>query len=325
MTFKELKNYLSKKMKLNHLYQPLLIRELIDTGNTSTIRQLAIAFLKNDESQISYYEKRLKDMPIKVLSKHGVINLKDNMIKLSVSKLSFCQKEEIKKICEEKIFELVSTRGLSIWDHRFLDSKLVSDSIRYRVLKESKGKCALCGVTKNERPLDIDHIIPLSKGGKTEYENLQVLCSKCNRSKNNKDDTDFRNFGNNRKLVLGCPFCNNIKKSRILIENDYCSVILDKFPVTKEHSLIIPKRHFSNFFEITKVENDAIFDLLRHRKNQIIFKDKSVTGFNVGINSGESAGQTINHCHIHLIPRRKNDLSNPKGGVRGVIPQKMHY
>ena len=68
-----------------------------------------------------------------------------------------------------------------------------------------------------------------------------------------------------------------------------------------------------------------IFDLLRYRKNQIISKDKLVTGFNVGINSGESAGQTINHCHIHLIPRRKNDLSNPKGGVRGVIPKKMHY
>ena len=192
MNFEELKLFIKDKMKMSHLYQPLLIKELVENGGKATIRQLAIFFLKHDESQIRYYEKRLKDMPIKILSKHGILNRKDDFIELMTSNLNFEQKSEIRKICEEKIHEYVSQKGLGIWDYRFLDSEYVPGSLRYRILKESKGKCALCGCSKDDRPLDIDHIVPRSKGGKTIYENLQVLCSKCNRGKNNKDDEDFR-------------------------------------------------------------------------------------------------------------------------------------
>lgn len=192
MDFEGLKTFIKDKMKMSHLYQPLLIKELIENGGKATIRQLAISFLKNDESQIKYYEKRLKDMPIKVLSKHGILTRNDDFIELRTNNLNFEQKSEIRKICEEKIHEYVSQNGLSIWNYRFLDSEYVPGSLRYRLLKESNGKCALCGCTKDDRPLDVDHIVPRSKGGKTVYENLQILCSKCNRGKNNRDDEDFR-------------------------------------------------------------------------------------------------------------------------------------
>lgn len=310
-------------MKLSHLYQPLLIKELIENGGKATIRQLAVSFLKNDESQIQYFKKRLKEMPIKVLSKHGVIERKDDLIELKTEKLSFQELAEIKMLCEEKVYEFVSQKGLGIWDYRFLDSKYVPDSLRYRVLKEAKGICALCGCTKDTRPLDVDHIIPCSKGGKTVYENLQALCSKCNRSKNNKDDTDFRNIVAN-EVDKSCVFC-NLESHRVVLENEYAVVIEDSFPVTKHHSLVIPKRHFADFFDISKNELDAIHDLLKIRKKTLLENDKTITGFNLGINVGNDAGQTINHCHIHLIPRRKGDMINPKGGVRGVIPEKMHY
>lgn len=324
MRFEELQDFLKSKMRLSHIYQPLLIKSLIEAGGTATIRQMAITFLAQDESQILYYEKRLKEMPIKVLSKHGVIVREGDLISLTTQKLSFEQKAELKKICEEKLQEYVASRGLAIWDYRLLDTEPIPDSLRFRVLKEAKGRCALCGATKNETPLDVDHIIPRSKGGKTVYENLQVLCSKCNRSKGNKDQTDFRGEIAN-KFEVGCLLCEKMKTQEILIENDFSFAILDSYPVSKGHTLVIPKRHVADYFEMTKNERNAVHDLLRIRHKQLLETDPSIDGFNVGVNTGKAAGQTVFHCHIHLIPRRLGDTHHPKGGVRGVIPNKMSY
>jgi len=324
MRFEELQDFLKSKMRLSHIYQPLLIKSLIEAGGTATIRQMAITFLAQDESQILYYEKRLKEMPIKVLSKHGVIVREGDLISLTTQKLSFEQKAELKKICEEKLQEYVDSRGLAIWDYRLLNTEPIPDSLRFRILKEAKGRCALCGATKNETPLDVDHIIPRSKGGKTVYENLQVLCSKCNRSKGNKDQTDFRGEIAN-KFEVGCLFCEKMKTQEILIENDFSFAILDSYPVSKGHTLVIPKRHVADYFEMTETERNAVHDLLRIRRKQLLETDPSIDGFNVGVNTGKAAGQTVFHCHIHLIPRRLGDTHHPKGGVRGVIPNKMSY
>jgi len=322
MTYESLKEFIQSKMRLSHIYQPLLIKALVEAGGSATVRQLATTFLSSDESQILYYEKRLKEMPIRVLARHGIIAKDKDLVSLNLGKLTLEQRAEIKKLCEAKMQEFIVARGLAIWDYRLLDDSPIPDLIRYRVLKEAKGRCALCGVTKDERPLDIDHIIPRSKGGETIYENLQVLCSKCNRSKRNQDDADFRN------LIEGdpdyhCVFC-KIHKEEYLIENEFAFAKLDKYPVTDGHTLIIPKRHFSEYFNITKVEQTAVSDLITIRRKQLI-EDAGVKGFNIGVNSGQVAGQTIFHCHIHLIPRRKGDLDDPRGGVRGVIPGKMKY
>lgn len=323
MTFAVLKEFLESKMRLSHIYQPLLIKSLIESGGSATLRQLAGAFLGQDESQLLYYEKRLKEMPIKVLSRHEVIRKDGDFVSLNTGKLSFEQKAELKKICEQKMQEYIASRGLSIWDYRLLDESPASDEMRLRVLREAKGRCALCGATRDERPLDVDHIIPRSKGGKTVYENLQVLCSKCNRTKRNKDDTDYRNFVE-KEFENACVFCQKSKGNKVL-ENDYVFAVLDGYPVAMGHTLIIPKRHFADYFDVTKVENDAVFDLIRIRKKQLGQEDSGIEGFNVGINAGEVAGQTIWHCHIHLIPRRRGDVPNPRGGVRGVIPHRMNY
>ncbi len=324
MDFEDLKEFLVSKMKLSHIYQPLLIRTLVESGGSATIRQLAITFLSHDESQLLYYEKRLKEMPIKVLKAHNIISKEGELVSLNVRKLNLEQQAEIKKICEQKMQEYITSRGLSIWDYRLLDESPVPDSLRYRVLKEAKGRCSLCGATRNERPLDVDHIIPRSHHGKTEYSNLQVLCSKCNRSKRDEDSTDFRNIIQ-AEARDGCAFCDYMKSGEKLIENEYAFAKLDKYPVTEGHTLIIPKRHFLDYFNITKVEADAVYDLVRIRRKQLLEKDSQIEGFNMGINSGEVAGQTVYHSHLHLIPRRKGDLKDPRGGVRGVIPDKMKY
>jgi ATP adenylyltransferase len=100
---------------------------------------------------------------------------------------------------------------------------------------------------------------------------------------------------------------------------------MDKFPVTEGHTLIIPKRHVAKYFELYQPELNAAQSLLSQMKQEIARTDGKVGGFNMGVNDGVSAGQTIFHCHIHLIPRREGDVENPRGGVRGVIPAKQNY
>jgi len=121
-----------------------------------------------------------------------------------------------------------------------------------------------------------------------------------------------------------CLFC-NAKISGIIHENDLAYTSYDTYPVSEFHCLIIPKRHVIDYFELTDEELVACNDLIKVIKEEILIKDKNVKAFNIGTNAGKIAGQSIMHCHIHLIPRREGDVENPQGGVRSVIPQKQHY
>jgi len=125
-------------------------------------------------------------------------------------------------------------------------------------------------------------------------------------------------------MHLDCIFC-QIPKDRIFFENDLIYAIFDGFPVTKYHSLIIPKRHIKDFFDLSEDELLSANKILHQMKEHILSIDESVTGFNIGMNAGESAGQTVFHCHIHLIPRRDEDVEDPRGGVRHTIPGKGSY
>lgn len=107
-------------------------------------------------------------------------------------------------------------------------------------------------------------------------------------------------------------------------ENNLAFAIYDKYPVSPGHMLIIPKRHVSSFFETTAEEKVALLDLLAECREALI-NERHPDGFNIGINDGQPAGQTVMHLHIHLIPRYTGDIENPRGGVRGVIPEKRVY
>ena len=121
-----------------------------------------------------------------------------------------------------------------------------------------------------------------------------------------------------------CLFCNS-KVSGVAHENDLAYASYDTYPVTDQHCLIIPKRHVVDYFELSNEELIACNDLIKIVKNEVLDKDKSIKAFNIGANAGKIAGQSIMHCHIHLIPRREGDVDNPQGGVRSVIPKKQHY
>ena len=121
-----------------------------------------------------------------------------------------------------------------------------------------------------------------------------------------------------------CLFCNS-KVSGVAHENDLAYASYDTYPVSDQHCLIIPKRHVADYFELSNEELIACNDLIKIIKQEVLDKDKSIKAFNIGTNAGIIAGQSIMHCHIHLIPRREGDVDNPQGGVRSVIPKKQHY
>ena len=124
-----------------------------------------------------------------------------------------------------------------------------------------------------------------------------------------------------------CPFCNIEKtadKSRIVYQDDTWIAIYDNYPVSQGHVLLIPKRHVETFFNLNMVEFSSIGVTIGIIK-MILDKKFHPDGYNIGANCGEVAGQTVMHCHIHIIPRYKGDMENPRGGVRGVIPEKQKY
>ena len=121
-----------------------------------------------------------------------------------------------------------------------------------------------------------------------------------------------------------CIFC-KIRKEELQFENQLAYSSIDSYPVSEFHSLIVPKRHVETYFELTNDEIQACNELILKTKEKILKQDTSVKGFNIGTNAGNVAGQSIMHCHIHLIPRREGDVENPQGGVRSVIPKKQHY
>ena len=121
-----------------------------------------------------------------------------------------------------------------------------------------------------------------------------------------------------------CIFC-KVRKEELQFENQLAYSSIDSYPVSKFHILIVPKRHVQEYFELSAEEVQACHELILKTKEKILKEDATVKGFNIGTNSGKVAGQSIMHCHIHLIPRREGDVENPQGGVRSVIPLKQHY
>lgn len=121
--------------------------------------------------------------------------------------------------------------------------------------------------------------------------------------------------------TAACPFCT---MENVLLRNRFAYVVFDQNPVTPGHCLIIPFRHIEDFFATTEQERHAML-LLADEAKKLLDRDFAPEGYNLGVNVGEVAGQTVFHVHVHLIPRYRGDMDNPRGGVRGVIPSRQNY
>ena len=326
-SFKTLQDFLKVQMRMSHIYQPLMIRTLLTHGGRASIRQIASTFLSKDTSQLEYYEQITKNMPGKVLAKRGIVRREGNTFQLlpDFSELLPDEVDDLVRLCESKLDEYIEKRGAAMFAHRALALGYVSGSIRYEVLKRAGSRCELCGIPHEERALEVDHIVPRKHGGPDDLANYQALCWKCNANKGARDATDFRAFREQHQhRDAECAFC-DMESKRIVAENALAVVVRDGYPVTALHTLVIPKRHAITYFDLFTSERRAIEQLVDSQRVEIVAKDQSVGGFNIGMNAGEVAGQTVMHCHVHLIPRRGGDVPNPRGGVRHVIPGKGNY
>lgn len=325
--FTSLEHFIRHEMRMSHIYQPVMLLELLTSKGSASINQIARALLSHDASQMEYYEQITKNMVGKVLTKNRQITEReaDGFRLRNFETLTSNEVSALVALCQTKIAEYVGKRGEAIWAHRRKSSGYVPGTARYEILKRAKFRCELCGISADEKALEVDHILPRNLGGSDEEHNLQALCYSCNATKRDRDDTDFRGMSAAyASRSEGCAFC-ELPPERIVAENELALAFRDGFPVTEHHTLIIPKRHVSDYFDLFQPERNAMQALMEQQRALILKSDPSVTAFNVGINAGADAGQTIFHCHMHLIPRRKGDVEEPRGGVRGVIPAKQKY
>ena len=325
----EIKDFIQNRMRMSHVYQPVMLSELLQKNGKADSSEIATVLLNKDQSQIDYYQHIVNGMVGKVLRSHALVTKLPRQPDYFLKGYSELNAEEIQQLialCEEKLKDFESKRGDSVWEHRSRNRKLVSGTVRYSVLKRANYRCELCGIKADDKALEVDHIVPKSLGGADDHTNYQALCYSCNASKGNRDSTDLA--GNRIEYTNrldGCLFCEAYSDRKVIAENTLAYAIEDGFPVTEGHTLIIPKRHVIDYFGLSTAEMSATNQLLHEVKIKLCSSDETITGFNIGMNAGKSSGQTVFHSHTHLIPRREGDVDNPKGGVRHVINEKGYY
>lgn len=328
--YQKLRIFIAEEMRMSQVYQPVMLIELLKSGGKASVEQIAQALLNKDPTQLEYFSEIVKNMVGRVLTKNRGITFKEGgtYTLIGSNELNADEIKELIAQCERRIIEFENKRGDAAWAHRKRGHRPISGSVRYEVLSRAKFRCELCGIAADEKNIEVDHIHPKSLGGKDDITNYQALCYTCNAAKRNTDSTDFRNYKTiYQERSNECIFCTipESDKNRVVVENKLCFVIRDAFPVTTGHALVIPKRHVDDYFGLTQAEVNAAHQLIHQQKQQLQENDSTINGFNIGINCGETAGQTVFHCHIHLIPRRRGDVENPRGGIRHTIPGKGHY
>ncbi len=328
MAFNELKDFIARKMRMSHVYQPVMLITLLENGGKAHQRHIASSLLARDESQVEYYVHITNNMVGRVLRNHGIVR-RDNLSKEyrlnGFDSLESWQVDELIELCKGRLNQFMDSRRRDVYGHRRRSYGYISGTIKYEVFKRAKYRCELCGITAEKRALEVDHINPRSRGGADSINNFQALCYVCNSMKRDRDDSDFREINESYEhRIKDCLFC-NMKNERVVRENELAYSVFDLYPVTELHALIIPKRHVVDYFGVGQAEINAVNQLILNMKKDIDEKDSTIAGYNIGINNGESAGQTIFHAHIHLIPRRRADVEDPRGGVRHVLPGKGYY
>ena len=234
---------------MSHVYQPVMLLTLLRKGGVATKREIAEEILGRDQSQLEYYDQITTGMVGRVLRKHGVVTWADGNFRLDgFGDLTSTEIAHLSELCQEKIEEYIGKRGDQVWAHRDRTLNVLSGTLRYEVLKQAKFRCALCGISAEEKALEVDHILPRNHGGTDELSNLQALCYTCNAMKRDRDATDFRS---NPTLYdhrePSCPFC-QVLASDTLHSNHLAVCLQDRFPVTPLHSLVIPNATLKTTF-----------------------------------------------------------------------------
>ena len=173
-----------------------MLIELLKNNGKRTITEVAKEFVNRDPTQVEYYSNVVKNMVGRVLTNNRGITYKegDTYHLNGIHNLSQEQREELIQLCQNRLIGYEKKRGEKIWEHRKRGHRPISGSVRYEVLKRAGFRCELCGISADDKNLEVDHIHPKSLGGKDDLSNYQALCYSCNAAKGNKDNQDFRSL-----------------------------------------------------------------------------------------------------------------------------------
>ena len=282
-----------------------LILALAEAEGPSSPTELArIALLRRDP-RLDEFSARLPGV-LTALVRAGVVKRRGGRLSLPPEVSTAESRRRLVSICERRLAEPVP------------------DAMRAQTLVVFGGRCADCGRQVDPSLLQVGLIIPRSRGGMLSPSNLEAICSACS-AQRDLPRIDETAQASDPSPDPACPFCNPGRMPTPVASAGTVFAIGDRNPVSAGHLLVIPRRHTPTYFTMTSLERRDADSLLRYLKNTLERDDPTIQGFNIGANCGELAGQTIFHAHIHLIPRRAGDTARPRGGVRGVIPDRMGY
>ena len=299
-TYERLRDTIAKRMRMNHVYQPLMLMELLGRRSSAPAQDVARRnrrawWARFTFNGITRYERGTDDL-------------------VGGEELSDAERDQLLELCRQRLDAFRMQRGEEVFAHRSRHRTPISGSIKVRVLTRAKGRCECCGAHEHQRALEVDHIVPRNQGGSDDLSNPQSLCFRCNAAKRDTDSTDFRGLqASYASREAGCVFCGLEGSGRVLLENELALCIADAFPVTPGHSLVIPRRHVADGLALHQPEWNAVVELLKLRREQLTAQVAAISSWGGllnargGLNSGEAAEQTVFHAHWHLNSRRKGD------------------
>ena len=262
-----------RKTQMSHIYKPVMLQAVLRRGGTATKAEIAEDIIKRDVLQHEHYRRNVIDkQPGWRLERDGALVKDGGTYRLAPPFDQLRESDRLALIteCEKRIEDFLERVG-DKFNNRNDDP--VPGGLRYEILKRAGGRCELCGVSHDEVPLDVDHIVPRAKGGDNDPSNLQVLCRTCNAQKRDRDDTDFRKINESYSdRNDGCLFC-----QRENGDDPLAFMFEDLYPVTPGHTLIVPRRHVADYFELHQAEKNAIDRLVVARKEELEAGDPSIT------------------------------------------------
>lgn len=256
--YQRLLAFLDQQMSMSHIYQPVMLKTILAGNGVASRREIAAAFLAEDQSQLEYYDEIVKRYPTQTLKRHGIIDHQRGRYRLcdAYNIVDTDERAALIAICDAKLAEFIERRQQMVWKHRSQNFDPVPGSIRWRILRRAMSRCEACGISAVERALHVDHIIPRSWGGSNDVSNFQALCSTCNVQKLNGDATDFRAAAEAlTRRSAECPLCDP-PASELVAEN--ALAVARAVAGQAGQFQIAPRRHGAGYFALLQPELNAI-------------------------------------------------------------------